>query len=70
MPMCPSAVPKHFTIDKEGKGINITAGAVSGIEDAKEGTQQAVVYDLAGRRVQRITDRGIYIVGGKKQIKR
>ena len=58
------------TIDKEGKGINITAGAVSGIEDAKEGTQQAVVYDLAGRRVQRITDRGIYIVGGKKQIKR
>jgi hypothetical protein len=42
------------------------ATAIEGIE--AESTANAVVYDLAGRRVQK-AQKGLYIVNGKKVIK-
>ena len=40
----------------------------TGIETAVNGEQTAVIYDLAGRRVEKM-EKGIYIVNGKKVIK-
>ena len=39
----------------------------TGIDEITEnGVQSTVIYDLTGRRVEEITEPGIYIVGGKK----
>ena len=58
------------TIDRTGKCITVTSGAVSGIDNIKDNTQATAIYDLTGRRVETITVPGIYIVKGKKYIKR
>ena len=58
------------TIDKSAKSISVTSGAVSGIDNIKDNTQRNAIYDLTGRRVETITVPGIYIVNGKKLIKR
>ena len=58
------------TIDKSAKSISVTSGAVSGIDNIKDNTQRNAIYDLTGRRVGTITAPGIYIVNGKKLIKR
>ena len=58
------------TVDKGTKSISVTAGVVSNIENIKGSTHSAVIYDLAGRKVQGVTTPGIYIVNGKKYIKR
>ena len=58
------------TVDKGTKSISVTAGVVSNIENIKGSTHSAVIYDLTGRKVQGVTTPGIYIVNGKKFIKR
>ena len=58
------------TIDKAGKSICVSIGAVSNIGNINADAHHTVIYDLAGRKVQKIDDSGIYIVGGKKLIKR
>lgn len=45
---------------------NVTGGA--GIEDLKAVEGEQVIYDLLGRRIDNITNAGIYIVNGKKVI--
>jgi hypothetical protein len=57
------------TIDKEGNSISVTAGA-TGIEEVECGTHATVIHDLAGRRLQNITAPGVYIVNGKKYIRK
>ena len=57
-------------IDKNAKSISVTSGAVSGIDNIKDNTLRNAIYDLTGRRVETITAPGIYIVNGKKFIKR
>lgn len=57
-------------IDKNAKSISVTSGVVSGIDNIKDNTQHNAIYDLTGRRVEAITVPGIYIVNGKKFIKR
>ena len=57
-------------IDKSEKKITVTDSIVSSIDSIKGGTGHAVTYDLAGRKIIEATDRGIYIVNGKKYIKR
>ncbi len=42
------------------------AGTASGIEDITAGDVEKTIYDLTGRRVENITNAGIYIVNGKK----
>ena len=58
------------TIDSTAKSITVTSGAVSSIDSIKDATQATAIYDLTGREVQEITQSGIYIVKGKKYIKR
>ena len=41
----------------------------TGVEKVEVATENAVIFDLAGRRVSEITAPGIYIVNGKKVIK-
>lgn len=54
--------------DQAGDEIKITDGALVGISSAINGQQaQATTYDLAGRRIEN-AQKGIYIVGGKKQV--
>ena len=57
------------TIDKEEKHIAVTAGA-TGIEEVGCGAHATTIHDLAGRRLQEITAPGIYIVNGKKHLKK
>ena len=40
----------------------------TGIESSELNTQPTVIYDLLGRRVEKM-EKGIYIVNGKKIIK-
>ncbi len=48
-------------------GFRFDFGGTTGIEQITENREQStVIYDLQGRRVSEITDKGIYIVGGKK----
>ena len=42
-----------------------SASGISSATTSEESTPQAI-YDLQGRRLQGITQRGIYIIGGKK----
>ncbi|MBO5865181.1 MAG: hypothetical protein J6Q73_03930 [Bacteroidaceae bacterium] len=56
-------------IDKEKKCITVTAGA-TGIVDAGFTTRATMIHDIAGRRVQEITAPGVYIVNGKKHIRK
>lgn len=57
------------TIDKEEKHIAVTAGA-TGIEEVGCGAHATTIHDLTGRRLQEITVPGIYIVNGKKHIRK
>ena len=57
------------TVDKEGKSITVQAGA-TGIEEIGYSTPNAVICDITGRKVLEITKPGIYIVNGKKFIKK
>jgi hypothetical protein len=56
-------------VDKEEKIISVTAGA-TGIKEVNCEADTTATYDLAGRRLQEITAPGIYIVNGKKYIKK
>ena len=52
----------HFTVNND---------KVTGIKEVSSDTNRpTVIYDLMGRRVQEMTRPGIYIVNGKKVIKK
>ena len=58
------------TVDKAEKKITVVNNAVSIVEDVKGEAERTVIYDLAGRRVQKVYRPGIYIIDGKKYLKR
>lgn len=43
-------------------------GESTGIQQAEPAQESAVIYDLLGRRVEKVTTAGIYIVNGRKMI--
>ena len=53
-------------LDKAATWVLEEAGAASGIEDITAGDVEKTIYDLTGRRIENITNAGIYIVNGKK----
>ena len=53
-------------IDLAATWVLEEAGAASGIEDITAGDVVKTIYDLTGRRIENITNAGIYIVNGKK----
>ena len=54
-------VQNHVVIGKKSTGIE-------GIEAAQPVADDAIIYDVQGHRLERITQPGFYIVGGKKVI--
>ena len=58
------------TIDKEEKHIAVTAGATGIEKTIEQRAKSKDIYDLTGRRLQEITAPGIYIVNGKKHLKK
>ena len=58
------------TIDKEEKHIAVTAGATGIEKTIEQRAKSKDIYDLTGRRLQEITVPGIYIVNGKKHIRK
>ena len=58
------------TVDKEGKEIAVAAGATGIEKTIEQRAKSKDIYDLTGRRVETITAPGIYIVNGKKYIRK
>ena len=58
------------TIDNGEKVIYIAEGVVSNIDNLKETTQHSEIYDITGRKIDGALNNGVYIVNGKKYIKR
>ena len=48
------------------EGTHTITVEATGIESAEAATENAVIYDLLGRRIEKITGAGLYIVNGKK----
>lgn len=49
--------------------LNVSAGDNTGIENVEtESAEENAVFDLAGRRIERITAPGVYIINGKKTV--
>ena len=53
-------------LDKAATWVLEEATIPTGIEDITAGSAEKTIYDLTGRRVENITNAGIYIVNGKK----
>ena len=53
-------------LDKAATWVLEEATIPTGIEDITAGSAVKTIYDLTGRRVENITNAGIYIVNGKK----
>ena len=53
-------------LDKAATWVLEEATIPAGIEDITAGKVEKAIYDLTGRRVENITNAGIYIVDGKK----
>ena len=58
------------TVDKNGKNISVTTGATGIDKMTEQRAESKEIYDLTGRRVGAITAPGIYIVNGKKHIRK
>ena len=66
----------YFEVGKKADGTNFASysfrfgDGTTAIEEVEtENVNETVIYDLAGRRVNAITVKGVYIVNGKKVIK-
>ena len=58
------------TIDKDNNSISVQAGATGIEKTIEQRAKSKDIYDLTGRRVETITAPGIYIVNGKKYIRK
>jgi len=51
------------------KGREVYLAMTMGLKNPQINTDKAAIYDLSGRRLQAIPQRGVYIVNGKKYIR-
>ena len=58
----------EYSADGYCEGTHTITVEATGIERAEAATENAVIYDLLGRRVEKITGVGIYIVNGRKVV--
>ena len=58
------------TVDNEAKSISVQAGATCIDKMTEQKADSKEIYDLTGRRVEAVTAPGIYIVNGKKHIRK
>ena len=57
-------------IDNHEKKITVTSSTVSNVEEIRQNCKPTIIHDLAGRKLREITKPGIYIVNGKKHIRK
>ena len=57
-------------IDNNEKEITVTSSTVSNVEEIRQNCKPTIIHDLAGRKLREITKPGIYIVNGKKHIRK
>ena len=53
-------------MEKAATWVLEEATVPAGIEEITAGDVEKTIYDITGRRVEKITNAGIYIVNGKK----
>ena len=58
------------TIDESAKSISVSAGATGIEKTIEQRAKSKDIYDLTGRRIEAITAPGIYILNGKKYIRK
>lgn len=61
--------PLHLVLHQlDGTDIDLTASGLTAIQSLTTGTNRraSAIYDLSGRRIQRISAPGIYLIDGKK----
>ena len=59
-----------MAINNHEKKITVTSETALSIDDIKHNSKARTIYDLAGRKLHEMTKPGIYIVNGKKHIKK
>ena len=57
-------------IDNNEKKITVTSSTVSNVEEIRQNCKPTIIHDLAGRKLREITKPGIYIVNGKKYLRK
>ena len=67
-----SITPEQCYVNVERKiSFNVNNDEATGIRDVKvDGIKNGIIYDIYGRKVTKINQSGIYIVNGKKVIKK
>lgn len=60
----------YIEIAGEQSAIEIRLPGTTGVEKVEIGNEKSEIYDLTGRRVEEITEPGIYIVNGVKKLVR
>ena len=58
--------PADMTLDQIKAAIDAAEEIITGVDGVESETKEAVIYDLSGRRIEKITQPGIYIKNGKK----
>lgn len=61
---------RAVTIDAAEKKIAVDMSVASGIDNVTTTSPQTAIFDLQGRKVNRTSVRGIYIVDGKKVVRK
>ena len=57
-------------IDNNEKKITVTSSTVSSVDEIRQNCKPTIIHDLAGRKLREITKPGIYIVNGKKYLRK
>ena len=58
--------PAEMTLDQLKALLNVAEDIITGVDSVETDTKSDVIYDLYGRKIEKITQPGIYIKGGKK----
>ena len=72
MKLTESDIRNFYTADEIETTVNVCYDLTTRINKAGNGasSKEAEVYDLAGRKVEKPVQKGVYIVGGHKLLKR
>ena len=58
--------PDVLNLDQIKAILNEAEEIITGVDGIEVETKEPVIYDLSGRRIEKITQPGIYIKNGKK----
>ena len=68
---CPAQIVRATAADPQAQAMRLTIdGTATGIEEVGLPQDDDTVYDLSGRRLTRIGTKGVYVVNGKKVVRK